>query len=148
MANYNENLTQLLQVLFLTVTSLEHRRVRHKSTLKSIQLVKLKLFHKPVSNTYPDTYLDIIKITKKNVKFKVILKLLFFSSFTDKLDNTNIKRAIINQFTILDLLSTKYILPDTDRGITKDACYINTLTLVSLYTLYKLKYQVNKCNEE
>ena len=84
----------------------------------------------------------INKITKKNLKFKLILKLLFFSSFNDKLDHTNFKRSLINHFKRLDVLSTKYLLTSAEMGFINSRAYINTLTLVSLYSLYKIKYDL------
>lgn len=144
MSKHNQTLSQLLQVLFLTILTLQGTNIKKKPILESLQLVKLKLFHKSLNNYHPETYHFIVKSTKKNIKPRLLLKLLFFADFTDKLDQSNSKRAIINNFKRLQLLYSRHILSATDYGFTKSSSYINTLTLVSLYTIYKLRYDLNK----
>lgn len=66
MYKHTENYHQILQVLFLTVSSLERKKIRNKSALQSIQLVKLKLFH----GVFPDTSQKNFLVYKQNYKKK------------------------------------------------------------------------------
>jgi hypothetical protein len=114
-----------------------------KTTSKCYQLFKLKIFHGGKQPDLEKNYHNLYTIIKKNIREIVIIKLLFFTSFKDSLDHNAFKRSLINHYTAMRLLLNQGLPNILEPGFTGTEAYKNTILLIALYSLYKIKYEIS-----